>query len=74
MKTISKWLGCEFGVDTDGKLKLVMEVEHEGDIPKPIQLILAFDCLASIAKQEGMDEKELFALAFGNQKEIQSSS
>lgn len=66
MKIINaKWSSPEFGLDTDGKLKLNMDVKFEGeDLPKQIQLILAFSCLAAIAKEEGMDPKELFAGAF----------
>lgn len=66
MKTINaKWSDCSFGIDADEKLKLHMDVEYEGeDLPKKIQIILAFECLASIARHEGMDAKELFAVAF----------
>lgn len=66
MKTINaKWSDCSFGLDTDNKLKLHMDIEYDDDdLPKKIQIILAFECLAAIARHEGMDAKELFAVAF----------
>ncbi len=72
MKTINaNWTDCAFGIDTDGKLKLQMDVEFEGkELPKQLQLILAFDCLASIAQQSGMDAKELYAMAFKKRNSI----
>ena len=64
-KIDAHWENCDFGIDTDGRLKMQMDVKFKGEtIPIPIQIILAFGALAEIAKQNGMCEKELYAMAF----------
>lgn len=65
MKTINAEVDeFAFGIDTDGKLKLQMDVTYEGDeLPVPIQIILAFQSLARVAKENGMCKKELFTIA-----------
>lgn len=70
-KLNAKWTECEFGLDTDGKLKLIVDVEADAKIPKPVQLILAFSALASVAVQSGMDKRELMEQAFKDQWRVQ---
>ncbi len=68
MKTINAtWEECAFGIDTDGKLKLEMKIDYEGDeLPMQLQLIFAFQALANVATEQGMDQAELWAKAFEN--------
>lgn len=59
----ANWDNAMFGIDTDGKLKLIMDIESEGKIPIQAQLILAANCLSNIIEQNNMKPKQVFAIA-----------